>query len=389
MSVLRVLLCACVLPCAVSMVRAADHLDTPTVLADPAADIGDLYAWTDPDGRHLNLVMDIVGKRFSDAVDYVFHISSAPRFGVRTRRAVTLRCRFDVAGAIDCRAPGALRVRGQADGAAGLRSKRPGLRVYAGQRNDPFFNNVRGTRWAYNAAADALAAGVVSDAAGCPAFDAATVAEIQRRWRSTEDGAPTDFLRGWTTSALVLQIDLERVDGGGPLLAVWASTEHRGRRRAPPLDRMGRPLTANALLGPLEPAAVVNARKEAWNRAAPPQWPQFVAPVARTLALYDGFDGRCGNQWLAADPPAPTYLPLAALLVDDRLWVDSRATRCSDFLAVERGVAGDCGGRTPVQDAVDVYRALLVDGRTSSVPDGADRDDGAHDARRFPFLGPP
>jgi hypothetical protein len=30
---------------------ASDHLDTPTVLADPAADIGDLYAWTSADGQ--------------------------------------------------------------------------------------------------------------------------------------------------------------------------------------------------------------------------------------------------------------------------------------------------------------------------------------------------
>jgi len=39
----------------------SDHLDTPTVIADPAADIGDIYAWTAADGRHVNLVMDIVG----------------------------------------------------------------------------------------------------------------------------------------------------------------------------------------------------------------------------------------------------------------------------------------------------------------------------------------
>jgi hypothetical protein len=37
--------------------NASDHLDTPTVMADPRADIGDIYAWTSPDGRHLNLVM--------------------------------------------------------------------------------------------------------------------------------------------------------------------------------------------------------------------------------------------------------------------------------------------------------------------------------------------
>jgi hypothetical protein len=60
---------------------AADHLDTPTVLADPAADMGDLYAWTSADGQRLNLVMDIVGRRFSDQVQYVFHVESGPTFG--------------------------------------------------------------------------------------------------------------------------------------------------------------------------------------------------------------------------------------------------------------------------------------------------------------------
>jgi len=29
--------------------NASDHLDTPTVTADPAADIGDLFAWTSAD----------------------------------------------------------------------------------------------------------------------------------------------------------------------------------------------------------------------------------------------------------------------------------------------------------------------------------------------------
>src|SRR6059036_3193847 len=33
---------------AVAPARASDHLDTPTVVADPSADIGDLFAWTSP-----------------------------------------------------------------------------------------------------------------------------------------------------------------------------------------------------------------------------------------------------------------------------------------------------------------------------------------------------
>jgi hypothetical protein len=53
---------------------ASDHLDTPTVIADPAADIGDMFAWMAPDGRHVNLVMDIVAHQFSDRLQYVFHV---------------------------------------------------------------------------------------------------------------------------------------------------------------------------------------------------------------------------------------------------------------------------------------------------------------------------
>ena len=45
---------------------ASDHLDTPTVIADLAADIGDIFVWTSSDRRRLNLVMNIVDHKFSD-----------------------------------------------------------------------------------------------------------------------------------------------------------------------------------------------------------------------------------------------------------------------------------------------------------------------------------
>ncbi|HVL42814.1 MAG TPA: hypothetical protein VM348_11705 [Brevundimonas sp.] len=47
-------------------VLASDHLDTPSVIADPRADIGDLYAWTSQDGRRLNLAMSSASGRTSD-----------------------------------------------------------------------------------------------------------------------------------------------------------------------------------------------------------------------------------------------------------------------------------------------------------------------------------
>ena len=62
---LRRLALCCAAALATAPALASDHLDTPTITADPAADIGDLYAWTSADGRRLNIVLDIVGNRFS------------------------------------------------------------------------------------------------------------------------------------------------------------------------------------------------------------------------------------------------------------------------------------------------------------------------------------
>jgi uncharacterized protein DUF4331 len=364
--------------------HASDHLDTPTVIADPAADIGDLYAWTS-DSR-LNLVMTIVAAKFSDQLRYAFHVDSGRHVGATTV-TVNIDCEFDAANRIDCRA-GDDRVRGDASGTAGLASERRHLRVFAGVRDDPFFNNVRGTRAALDVAGAALQAGVSRDTAGCPRFDAPTVARIADEWRHTEGHAATNLLAGWKTAALVISVDLAVVNRGGSRLGVWATVSHDGAT----LDRMGRALTGNALLGTFETADASNRRKEQYNRAPRDGWAAFAPDIARNLAIYDGFDGQCGNQWLAVQNAAdPTrYDALARLLADDRLWVNSTARDCRQYLAAEfdfvGALNGDCGGRTPTYDAVDVFRSLLANGTTSGLPDGVDRDEREPSDSGFPFL---
>ena len=170
-----------------------------------------------------------------------------------------------------------------------------------------------------------------------------------------------------------------------------------------PIDRVGRPLTANALIGLLEPEEYGECRKEEYNRAAEADRAQFIPDLEHGLALYDGLDGVCGNQWLAdpGAPPAMRYRALATALADDRLWIDSRSPRCTRFLAVELaalpgatnagdGAAGpDCGGRIPAHDTVDVLRSLFVLGKTAGVDDGIARDDREHSTTEFPFLAAP
>jgi len=207
---------------AVAPARASDHLDTPTVVADPAADIGDLFAWTSPQARRLHLVMTIVGHRFSDRLQYAFHVDSGARFGATTA-TTTIVCRFDGGSTTECWLGDADHLRGDASGPAGLEGQRHRFRVFAGLRDDPFFNNVKGTRQALNAAALVLPT-APKDAAGCPAIDAATSKAILDRWAHTDGGPAVNTLDGWTSAALVVSVDLDAVSAGGPLLAVWAGT---------------------------------------------------------------------------------------------------------------------------------------------------------------------
>lgn len=358
--------------------RASDHLDTPTVAMNPRADIGDLYAWTSPDAKQLNLVMTIVGEAFSENIEYTFHIDTGKSLGATTG-TTSIVCRFGADQAANCRADAVDPSR---------------LRIFAGRRDDPFFNNVKGTRAAYQRAAAALRNGAATDAAGCPSFDSATTQAILSEWRHTDGGAAQNLLLGWSPAALVVSIDLDAVAKSGPMLAVWATTSSDYGQ----LDRMGRPLTGNALLGTLAADGVSDKLKEEYNRATPATAARFVPEIEKTLGLYDGFDGKCGNQLLASTKVtgAGRYHELATLLADDRLWVNSASGVCTQLFAVELAqLAGrsalkkDCGGRTPTYSAANVYRSLLADGTSTGIDDGLSRDEREHSSTTFPFLAAP
>jgi hypothetical protein len=362
--------------------RASDHLDSPTVIADPRTDIGDVYAWMSPDHQKLNLVMTIVGHSFSDRVAYVFHVDSGRKFG-STTSTTDIVCRFAAAKDADCVVgKGADHAHGDPSVAGGLESRHHRFRVFAGMRDDPFFNNVRGTRAAYAVASKALQG---QQPQGCPRFDAVTSGAILDQWRHTDGGPATNFLAGWTPAAIVLTLDVGLVNEGGRMLAFWGATVGADRQ----IDREGRPLTGNALLNLLGAEQVTNEMKEEYNSATPATAQKFIPEIEKGVAIYDGFDGRCGNSLLG-------YHATATLLADDRLWINSASGICTQLLAVEmanlagrKDLQNDCGGRTPNYDSVNVYRSLLVDGTNTSVDDGVHRDERVHSTTEFPFLAAP
>jgi hypothetical protein len=204
------------------------------------------------------------------------------------------------------------------------------------------------------------------------------------------------LLANWTASAIVISVDLGIVSKGGKILAVWGSTASPSRQ----LDRMGRPFVGNTLLGvsPFSTDDASGAKRQAYNGATPPTAAAYAEGIEKSLAMYDGLDGHCGNQLLAdkTQDPSIRYRALARVFTDDRLWVNTASSICTQFFAVElASVAGqvaygsDCGGRSPVYNTPNVWRSLLVDGTFNSVTDGLDADEHVPSASVFPFLAPP
>ena len=377
-----------------AMARASDHLDSPAAVANPAADIADVYAWTSPEGRKLNLVMTIQGHTFSDKVDYVFHVDSGKVFG-HTSASTSVMCRFASANEVDCKVGNADSASGDPTNPAGLEGRNRRFRVFAGLRDDPFYNNIKGLVGAYTAASAAIKGGAAVDAAGCAHFDGTTAKAIMDQMGHTDGGPAQNFLYNWTVSALVISVDLDAVAKGGKLLAIWGTTSIAGN----PVNRMALPFVKNHLLGvsPFSTDDASGVRRDEFNAALPATSAPFIADIQKTLAFMDSLDGKCGNQLLAEPTESPSrYRALAKLFADDRLWVNSASGVCTQFFAVElanlagqKTLSSDCGGRSPTYDTSNVWRSLVIAGTTNGTTDGLHQDEHAPSATVFPFLAPP
>jgi len=378
----------------VTAARASDHLDSPATVANPQADVSDVYAWISSDGRQLNLAMTVLGHGLSDRVDYALHIDSGKIFG-HTTASTSIECHFAAANAVKCKLGNADSASGDASELTGLEGRNHKFRVYAGLRDDPFYNNIKGLVSAYTAAGKAINSGAALDAAGCAHFDEATATEIRNQMTHTDAGPAQNFLFNWTVSAIVVSVDLDAVTQGGKLLAVWGTSSSGGKT----LDHMGRPFVANTLLGvaPFSTDDASGLRRQQFNEMLPKTSAPFVADLEKSLAFEDSLDGQCGNQLLAEPTESPArYRRLAEVFVDDRLWVNSASRVCTQFFAVElanvsgeKAMSSDCGGRAPTYDTSNVWRSLLIAGKTAGVSDGLREDEHSPSATVFPFLAPP
>ena len=366
----------------------SDHLSGPRALAEPVADITDLYAFPSPERPgHLVLVMNTVpfaqpSQLCSDALIYRFRLrpvtlaaSSDPvPFSVGTKELL-----FDLVFSAPvnggdglrpgqegtCTTPAGETIIFRVNDEEGNPSC--GVRLFAGARWDPFIMDA--------------AAALKTISTGQLAF--------------TDPGSI--YLDGKNVLSLVVELDCARMLDGAELIGVVAETLTRGKLSVR-LERTGRPEVKNLMLAPkqfdqvnrdLEIRDLYNA-EDAFHVGHAYQG-AYRARLNANLAFWDGLDGQV--DWPADKTGAH---PLTELLLADFLVVDvtkAYAEHGSFFeieLAARAGRTHQtCGGRAPNDDVMDTVFTLLINaGNGHRVRDGVDQATRPA-TQTFPYLAPP
>jgi hypothetical protein len=365
----------------------SDHISGPRALAEPIADITDVYAFPSPErsGR-LVLVMNTLpfappSARFSDGLVYRFRLrpvtaatGNDPALLEVGAEEFAFDCVFSVpasgnGGESDqdgaCATPAgetvSFRVNDERGGSG------HGVRVFAGPRWDPFI-------------LDAPAA-LKTIATGELAF--------------TDPSAI--FLDGKNVLSLVVEVDCAQLLQGAELVGVVAETLTRGTITVR-LERVGRPEVKNLLLAPkqfdtvnrdLEIRDLYNS-EDAFG-LAPAYQGAYRARLDANLAFWDLLDGKQDWPAVQGGPHPLTELLLADFLVVD---VTKPYAERGSFLEIERATRGahshqTCGGRTLNDDAMDTLFTLLVNaGNGPTIRDGVDQSTRPASCA-FPYLAPP
>jgi hypothetical protein len=361
------------------------HISGPRAVAEPIADITDLYAFPSPERPgHLVLVLNTLpfappDARFSDALIYRFRLRPLERAGGNGAAPFepqpaehVVDCVFstpegDATGPqqLTCTLPGGgvatVRVGDEQGGEAAAG------RVFAGPRWDPFILDAP--------------AGLKTIATGKLAF--------------TDPGAI--YLDGKNVLGLVVEVDCATALDGAALVGVVGETLTRGSLNVR-LERAGRPEVPNFMLAPKQFDQVNRdvELRDLWNmdNAFHPSHDYEGAYRARlnaNLAFWDGLDGEV--DWPLDERGVH---PLTELMLADFLVVDVTKpyTEHGTFLEIERAARrGEehrtCGGRALNDDAMDTLLTLLVnDFNGPVVRDGVDQASRPA-SRTFPYLAPP
>lgn len=185
-------------------VRAADHRETPTTLADAVADIADVYTWHQ-NGR-LVVVMTVDGirmptpgqtSRFDEDVRYEVHIGR-DSFATTRQSAVdiVLRMKQEKNGQWTVQAQNVPGANGTINGGVETTLTKGSAKLFVGLRDDPFFFDLEGFK-------NTLMTGTLM-------FNPAR-----------------DTFAGMNATAIVIEMDLGAVTRGSDRLYVWGTTARK------------------------------------------------------------------------------------------------------------------------------------------------------------------
>jgi hypothetical protein len=364
----------------------SDHISGPRALADPIADITDVYAFPSPDAPdRLVLVLNTLpfaqpDAAFSDGLVYRFRLrpltyrepEGGPPFDVGGEEFV-FDCVFgsptaqvDAGPALQegtCTTPSGESITFRVNDPKGGQGH--GVRVFAGARWDPFFM-------------DAPAA-------------LKTIATQQLCF--TDPG--TIFMDGKNVLSLVVELDLAHLPGA-TLVGFVAETLTRGSFNVR-IERVGRPEVKNLMLAPKQFDQVNRDLeiRDLYNMedafALGESYPgAYRARLDANLAFWDALDGKV--DW----PANGGSHPLTEVVLQDFLVIDvgKPYAEQGSFLEIElAALRGEehqtCGGRALNDDVMDtIFTQLVTAGIGSPVRDGVD---GATRpaSRDFPYLGEP
>jgi len=364
----------------------SDHFSGPRALADPAADLSDMFAFPAPeDPRRLVVVMDVFGKAglsavFSDAVIYRFRFRRARIAATGPGAAfaddadeVGFDFTFDVPSGNDvahprqrahCRTPGGETVSFDTNDEQG--GCGPGLRVFAGKRSEPFFLDVR--------------------------MIEKTVETRQIAFKKVG----SDTLYGTNVLAIVLEVEWAKLLDGGPMFAVVCETLRAGPRPVR-IERLGRPEIKNVTMSfkmfdqvnrDLEIRDLYNS--EDAFALIPDYVGAYRARLNANLSFWDSLDGK--TDWPLDERGNH---PLTGLLLADFLVIDaSKPFQETSYFDIERAMLAarphaSPGGRWLNEDVMDSLFTLYINGGNGPrINDGIDGPI-AWSSKAFPYLAPP
>ncbi len=346
----------------VGSTRGADHRDSPGVEGDPAADLADVYAFRSPENSdNLVVAMTVNGltappenttRDFATDVTYNIHVDNTGDNVADATVSVTFSgdpLMFTVEGlgapitgevtppSTDPTAP------------APIITESGGIKVFAGQRDDPFFFDLVGF--------NAFVAGPYVPAEGL---------------RAEGETPAADTFAGTNVSAFVVELPITAVTGAATsdtgTIKAWASTSRRGSQ----VDRMAIPAINTAL--------IPSDQKDAFNQADPAD--DLSAYGATAQSTIEGLRSAVNAVLDAAVGPEDGG-PLGSLTaeqVKDAVIPDVVTINFADPVAFTNG-------RAPEEDVMDVVLQLVLN-RTAGITDAVNSNDVAF-LSTVPFLAPP